>query len=43
MKSWLQRQWWYVERPFPWVLVICALGSAAALVGIIIGVSQLIR
>jgi hypothetical protein len=25
MTRWYQRQWWYVERPFPWWLVVIAV------------------
>lgn len=24
--AWYQRQWWYIERPFPWLpLLACAI------------------
>lgn len=40
MSRWYQRQWWYIERPFPWPLAVAlvvivlvglfALGAALA-------------
>jgi hypothetical protein len=36
MSRWYQRQWWYVERPFPWWLsvgIVCLVIAACLTIG----------
>lgn len=38
--AWYQRRWWYVERPFPWLLIgVCAV--VVALVLAVVGLAVL--
>lgn len=30
--AWYQRRWWYVERPFPWLLIAAASVAVTLLV-----------
>jgi hypothetical protein len=33
---WYQRQWWYVERPFPWAAILVYLAPVALIVAAVI-------